>query len=54
MANFLGEHQRFYDSVVDGLRRRGWSRIEAESEALDRIETLREKAKLQALDKQEN
>lgn len=41
--NFLGKHQRFYGSVVDGLRRAGWSRIEAESEALDRVEKLRER-----------
>ena len=27
-----------YDRIVHGLRSRGWSRIEAEGEALDRIE----------------
>lgn len=29
------------ESIVHGLRMRGWSRIEAESEALDRIERRR-------------
>jgi hypothetical protein len=39
------DEQRFYDSVVDGLRRQGWSRIDAEGEALDRIEKMRERAR---------
>lgn len=30
-----------YESIVHGLRSRGWSRIEAEGEALDRIERRR-------------
>lgn len=33
--------QSFFDSVVHGLRSRGWSRIEAEGEALDRLEAQR-------------
>ena len=37
------EEQRLYDSMVHGLRVQGWSRIEAESEALDRIERRRMK-----------
>lgn len=39
------KERRFYDSVVDGLRRAGWGRIEAESEAEDRIERIRERSK---------
>jgi hypothetical protein len=39
------DEQRFYDSVVDGLRRQGWSRMDAEGEALDRIEKQREKSR---------
>jgi hypothetical protein len=35
------DEMRFYESVVHGLRSRGWSRIEAEGEALERIERLR-------------
>lgn len=30
-----------YESIVHGLRSQGWSRIDAESEALDRIAALR-------------
>lgn len=37
----MTEEQRFYESTVDGLRRQGWSRIEAEGEALARIERRR-------------
>lgn len=33
--------RKFYDSVVHGLRSRGWSRIEAEGEALERVVRLR-------------
>lgn len=33
-----------FDSTVHGLRSRGWSRIEAEGEALDRIERNRRKS----------
>ena len=36
----IGE-QIFFDRIVHGLRSIGWSRIDAESEALDRIEKLR-------------
>lgn len=39
--HFLGGDAGFYESVVHGLRSRGWSRIEAEGEALDRLEALR-------------
>lgn len=45
---FLGKHTRLYEDMVDQLRRKGWSRIEAESEALDRIEILREREKTTA------
>jgi hypothetical protein len=46
MKEFAGaflppDEQAFYDRCVDGLRRAGWSRIDAESEALDRIECRR-------------
>lgn len=45
-GNFLPpDEQRFHDSTVDGLRRQGWSRMDAESEAMDRIERQRTKAK---------
>lgn len=40
-AGWLGEHTSLYESMVDGLRRAGWSRFEAEGEALDRIDRLR-------------
>lgn len=33
--------QELYDSIVHGLRSQGWSRIDAEGEALDRIEKMR-------------
>lgn len=35
------DERSFYESVVHGLRSRGWSRIDAEGEALDRLERLR-------------
>jgi|TARA_Y100000310_G_C20623156_1_gene784413 hypothetical protein len=41
-GKFLPDNeQSFYDSVVDGLRRQGWSRIDAEDEALERLERHR-------------
>lgn len=41
-GKFLPDNeQSFYDSVVDGLRRQGWSRIDAEDEALERLDRLR-------------
>jgi hypothetical protein len=36
----------YFESVVHGLRMRGWSRIDAEGEALDRIERSRARAAL--------
>lgn len=39
------EERKLYDSIVDSHRRRGWSFVEAESEALDRIEKLRARQK---------
>lgn len=41
MAFLPEDEQKFYDSTVHGLRSQGWSRIEAESEALDRVIKLR-------------
>lgn len=35
------DEKALYDSVVDGLRRKGWSRIDAEDEALNRIHKRR-------------
>ena len=35
------EERRLFDSTVHGLRSRGWSRIEAEGEALARIDRAR-------------
>jgi hypothetical protein len=41
-AAFLPDSERrIYDGVVHQLRSRGWSRIDAEGEALDRIERMR-------------
>ena len=41
-ANFLpADEQGLYDSIVHGLRSRGWSRIEAEGEAIGRIDAAR-------------
>lgn len=31
------------DSIIHGLRSQGWSKIEAENEALDRIERMRQR-----------
>lgn len=42
------DEQSFYDRCVDGLRRAGWPRADAEGEALDRLETQRQKAKAAA------
>lgn len=39
------EEKYLYENIVHGLRSRGWSRIEAEDAALERIEVLREEAK---------
>lgn len=44
------DEQRFYDSTVDGLRRAGWSRFDAEGEACERIEALRAR-KREAMDR---
>lgn len=35
------EDRAFYDSVVHGLRSAGWTRSEAEAEALERVERRR-------------
>lgn len=51
---FLGERTKLYESMVDGLRRRGWSRFDAEGEALDRIELLRSKGSIVHLSKPEH
>jgi hypothetical protein len=40
-----GRVNSLFDSIVHGLRTRGWSRIEAEGEALDVIERMRQTAK---------
>jgi hypothetical protein len=37
------EDRAIFDSIVHGLRSRGWSRIDAEDEALERIERKRAK-----------
>lgn len=31
------DEQRLFDNVVHGLRMKGWSRTDAESEAIDRV-----------------
>lgn len=36
-----GSEQRTYDQIVDGLRRRGWSKSEAEAEAIARVDAMR-------------
>lgn len=40
IASHLTE-RRIYDDIVHRLRSRGWSRLEAEGEALEMIEKLR-------------
>lgn len=35
------DEKALYDSIVHGLRSQGWSRIEAEGEALERVEKRR-------------
>lgn len=38
MTNFLpDDEQKLYDSMVHGLREQGWSKGDAEAEAIDRI-----------------
>lgn len=45
-TNWLPEdEQGFYDTCVHGLRMKGWSRIDAEDEALARIEARRAKSR---------
>ena len=39
------EEIKFFDSCVHGLRTAGWSKIDAEDEALNRIEKQRQKAR---------
>lgn len=39
------EEMKFFDACVHGLRSQGWSKMEAEDEALNRIEKQRQKAK---------
>lgn len=42
MTNFLPENeQSLYDSMVHGLRERGWSKSDAEAEAIARIDAKR-------------
>ena len=46
MTKFLpNDEQRSYDSMVDGLRRAGWTRSEAEAEAIGRIDERRHREK---------
>jgi hypothetical protein len=42
------EEKTLFDSIVDGLRRQGWSKLDAEGEALDRIERMRERDRRRA------
>lgn len=42
----LADEQQFYESVVHGLRSRGWSRVDAEGEALERVERIRARAQV--------
>jgi hypothetical protein len=37
------KEQALYESIVHGLRSRGWSRIEAEGEAIARIDRQRQR-----------
>lgn len=39
------DEQRLYDGIVHSLRSRGWSRSDAEAEAIDRIVIRREQRK---------
>lgn len=36
------DEERFYKNIVHSLRMRGWSKFEAESEALERVMRRRE------------
>lgn len=40
------DEKKLYDSIVHGLRSQGWSKIEAETEALERVLNLREANRL--------
>ncbi len=43
MSGFLpADEQRLYDNIVHGLRSQGWSRSDAESEAIDRVVARRD------------
>lgn len=45
-SGFLpADEQVFYDGVVHGLRMKGWSRAEAEAEAMDRVVAMRDRRK---------
>lgn len=39
----VDEHEAFRESVIHGLRTQGWSKSDAEAEAADRVERLRQK-----------
>jgi hypothetical protein len=39
--SYSAADKQFHSSVVDGLRRQGWERIDAEQEADKRLETLK-------------
>lgn len=38
------DEQKTYDSTVDGLRRQGWSKSDAEAEAIARIDAARQRS----------
>lgn len=45
------DEQRLYDSIVHGLRSQGWTRSDAESEAIDRVIIRRDRLLQDALPK---
>lgn len=44
MTDHSMKERQLFENIVHGLRSRGWSRIDAENEALDRIQKSRDRA----------
>jgi hypothetical protein len=43
MGKVMPDHAKLRESIVHGLRSQGWDRIDAENEADDRIERMRQR-----------
>lgn len=48
------QQKKLYASILHGLRSQGWSRVEAESEALDRVIRPRPKPSIQITTEERN